>query len=579
METELWHIADRMPEGTSRIRCVFCADKRRPAHQRERTLTLTIRDGSALYTCHHCLASGKISLNHERRETVATKKWEKPMPAINARSITAAHVQYLEAERGISKATAEYGGLYSINHYIRDVGDVPCLAFPYPGATKLRATHVKGFAYQGSPSTMFLIDRVLEGHPLVITEGEIDALSMHEAGVPNAVSVPNGSPGTVPGTSKIDPRDDNKFKYVWNTADQYKLCKRVVIATDNDEPGLALAEELARRIGKYRCYRVSWPIGIKDANEALVKLGKEGLKDLVDAATPWPVAGLFETTHYENRVMELFTKGEGRGTSTGFEALDNHYTIVPGQFTIVTGIPGNGKSEFVDAVISSLAETQGWRFAICSFENPPSTHIVKLLEKRRRASFYGKTADGMKETDVRAGLNWVGEHFYWIEQSDGAASTIDDIIERAKVSVMRYGVRGVVIDPYNYIEKPRDVSETEFVSDLLTKIKNFAVGHDVHVWFVAHPTKLQRGADGRTPPPGGYEISGSAAWFAKADCGITVHRGVRDCETEVHVWKIRFKWVGSNGMVMLAYDKKTGRFTDGRRPEEDPTVTPWHIKD
>jgi twinkle protein len=159
-----------------------------------------------------------------------------------------------------------------------------------------------------------------------------------------------------------------------------------------------------------------------------------------------------------------------------------------------------------------------------------------------------------------------------MEQADGAVSTIDDIIERAKVAVMRYGVRGVVIDPYNYIDKPHNVPETEFVSETLTKIKQFAVGHDVHVWFIAHPTKLKRDETGGYPPPGGYEISGSAAWFAKADCGLTVHKGPHEYETEIHLWKVRFKWIGKTGMVMLAYDPVTGRYSDGRQPDTGPII-------
>lgn len=563
-QSSLWHLFDRLPQGTTRIRCPFCADNRRPAHRFEKTLSVTVEGMSALYNCHHCQEHGRSSLDHDRRETIDNRYREVALPKHNQRGLTEAHVEYLNS-RGISSQTATEAGVFSLDYYIRDVGQVTCLAFPYPTATKFRATHVKGFSCQGSPNNLFLADRVVSGTPLIITEGEIDALSFMEAGVPNAVSVPNGSPGAVAGTGKINPKDDNKFKYIWNSASLFSASKKIVIATDNDEPGEALAEELARRIGKYRCYRLSWPLGVKDANEALVRLGAEALRDLVESAQPWPVAGLYETSQYEAKVFELFTKGEGRGMSTGISALDPYYTVVPGQFTIVTGIPGNGKSEFVDHVITQMAEVHDWRIAICSFENPPSGHIVKLLEKHRGLPFYQNGSNRMKEADVRSGLSWVADHFYWMEQADGNASSVDDIIERAKVAVMRYGVRGVVIDPYNYIDKPRDMAETEFVSETLTKIKQFAVGHDVHVWFVAHPTKLRRDESGRTPAPGGYEISGSAAWFAKADCGVTVHKGSNDCETEIHVWKIRFKWVGKTGMVMLAYDRTNGRYSDGRQ--------------
>jgi len=571
MEHKLWHVADRLPVGTTRLRCPYCADSRRPANQSAKTLTVTIDGDFALYNCHHCNEGGKFSLRQEQRSYIQERHREVKLPAPASRVLTQAHVEYLSS-RGISLETAVKAGVYSVDNYIRDVGNVPCLAFPYPTATKFRATHVKGFSCQGSPVHYFLSERVVETEPLIICEGELDALSMMEAGIVNATSVPNGAPQTV-SNGKVSPKDDLKYRFVWGAERLYKSCKKIILATDNDEPGEALAEELARRIGKYRCYRVKFPHGLKDSNDVLVKLGPEALREIVEAAEPWPVAGLFETSHYEKRVMDLYLRGEGKGASTGLSALDGHYTVAPGQFTVVTGVPSSGKSEFIDHLMVSLASREGWSFAVCSFENPPDSHIVKLVEKRAAMPFYeaaeGDVKDGVARIgaeDMRRTVNWVGNHFYWIEQADGACSTIDDIIERCKVAIMRYGVRGVVIDPYNFIDKAPNMPETEFVSEILTKIRQLAVGHDVHVWFIAHPTKLKRDETGGYPAPGGYEISGSAAWFAKADCGLTVHRGKNSCETEIHLWKVRFKWIGKTGMVMLAYNPTTGLYTDGRQP-------------
>jgi twinkle protein len=568
---DVLYIAQRLPHGHSRVVCPLCSHERRAIHKRERTMSIAVHDGYALYNCHHCQQHGRVSLDQDERNVIKFKKRERVSMAA-AKAILPAHVEWLNG-RGINDEAISWAKLHSQDLYIRDVGETSCIAFPYGHATKFRAPHVKAFSCSGSPSTFFMQDQAVFEAPLTICEGEIDCLTLHSSGIPNAVSVPNGAPAKFT-NGKVSPKEDHGFRYVWSANKIFDRCKKIIIATDNDEPGDALAEELARRIGKYRCWRVKWPTDIKDANEALVKLGAEAVRDLVNSAEPWPVAGLYETNHYVTKVLDLYTRGEGKGESVGLAAVDSLYTIVPGQLTVVTGVPSAGKSEFVDHVMVSMAEALDWRFAICSFENPPSTHIVKLLEKYRRSPFYQGKAERMKEGDVRLGMSWVSDHFYWIEQADGAASNIDDIIDRAKVAVMRYGCRGIVIDPYNYIDKPRDMAETEYVSELLTKLKQFAVGHDVHVWFVAHPTKLKKDESGRIPPPGGYEISGSAAWFSKADCGLTVHRGTNDCETEIHLWKVRFKWVGKQGMVMLAYDPSTGRYTDGRssRLQETSTV-------
>jgi twinkle protein len=131
-----------------------------------------------------------------------------------------------------------------------------------------------------------------------------------------------------------------------------------------------------------------------------------------------------------------------------------------------------------------------------------------------------------------------------------------------KVAVMRHGVRGVVIDPYNYISKDNTTSETDWISDMLTKLRVFAQAHGIHIWFVAHPTKMMRRDDGTIPPPKGYDISGSASWFAKADIGLTVHRPNPSTSSisQIFIWKCRFSWVGSIGDCALSFDKVTTRY-------------------
>ena len=112
-------------------------------------------------------------------------------------------------------------------------------------------------------------------------------------------------------------------------------------------------------------------------------------------------------------------------------------------------------------------------------------------------------------------------------------------MERMKVAVMRHGIRGVVVDPYNYISKDNVTSETDWISDMLTTLRVFAQAHGIHIWFVAHPTKMMRRDDGTVPPPKGYDISGSASWFAKADIGLTVHRPNPSTSSmsQILIWK------------------------------------------
>ena len=204
-------------------------------------------------------------------------------------------------------------------------------------------------------------------------------------------------------------------------------------------------------------------------------------------------------------------------------------------------------------------------FAVCSFENPPAEHIAKLAEKRLGQPFWEGPTPRMSELDLRVAMQWLGEHFYFIRAGD-EAPTIDWILETARAAVMRHGVRGLVIDPYNEVEhkRPDKMSETEYVSQVLGKVKRFAQAHGVHIWFVAHPAKMQRDPKGKIPVPTLYDISGSANWANKADFGVVIHRdwAERSTKVEIHVKKVRFKSVGREGIVTLHYDRATGRYTE-----------------
>ena len=472
-------------------------------------------------------------------------------------------LHWLKEIRGIDNSFAIKAGLLSANKYMGGA-EGPAIGFPYlnkegtPYAIKWRSTGSKKFICQGAPQTFWGAETIKEGEDVVIVEGEIDALSVREAGL-ISVSVPNCAPMKV-SEGKVDPAEDVKFRFVWHSREALAKASKVIIATDNDSPGNALAEEIARRIGKAKCWRVVWPD--KDANDLLLKSGAGAVSEHIKSnMRPWPVAGLYDVIHYDGAVNELYSKGVGRGESTGFNCMDHLYTVVPGQVTIVTGVPSSGKSEFVDAIITNLAVERRWKFAICSFENPPSFHIAKLAEKFVGKPFHHGPTTRMSKEELGEATEFLNDHFSFIEQQDGLPSTIDSILERGVAAVQRLGIRGLVIDPFNYIDMKRDMSETQEVSDMLTKVRAFAKAHDVHVWFVAHPAKMLRVADGKIPIPKGYDISGSAAWFSKADVGLTVHR-VEGEPVEIHVWKCRFKWVGTQGTALLGYDVVTGRYSD-----------------
>ena len=171
------------------------------------------------------------------------------------------------------------------------------------------------------------------------------------------------------------------------------------------------------------------------------------------------------------------------------------------------------------------------------------------------------------QPDLRRALAWINERFFFI-RADDESPTIDWVLEKARAAVMRYGVNGLVLDPYNEFEhrRPRGVNETEYISDLLGKVKRFGAAHGVHCWFVAHPAKPER-MDDQNREPSLMAISGSAHWGNKADFGISVHRkwnsdGTRSNVSQVHVKKARFRHLGQPGVAELHFNAATGRYED-----------------
>jgi twinkle protein len=229
---------------------------------------------------------------------------------------------------------------------------------------------------------------------------------------------------------------------------------------------------------------------------------------------------------------------------------------------VVTGVPGSGKSEFIDQLMVNLANTYDWKFAVASFENPPPLHIAKLAEKIVGKPFFNGPNQRMDKEESEQVLEYINDHWMFLEQRSGEAATIDSILDRARSAILRKGIRGLVIDPYNYIANTTAAdNEHQSINDMLTRLVSFARSHEVHIWFIAHPSKMPTDQSGATAVPKGMNISGSASFFAKADLGITVHQNANK-EVEVHCWKVRFKWIGSTGKCTLDYDIPSGRYSE-----------------
>ncbi|KAK8468806.1 hypothetical protein PHAVU_006G124200 [Phaseolus vulgaris] len=157
---------------------------------------------------------------------------------------------------------------------------------------KYRALEKRFWLDKGTEKILYGIDDISQVSEIIIVEGEIDKLSFEEASFRNCVSVPVGAPVKVSSKDLPPIEKDTAFQYLWNCKEYLDKAVRIILATDNDPPGQALAEELARRLGRERCWRVVWPkkdefSSFKDANEVLQHIGADALKKIVENAEPY----------------------------------------------------------------------------------------------------------------------------------------------------------------------------------------------------------------------------------------------------------------------------------------------------
>lgn len=548
-EIRLWAQGKR---GHLRRTCPHCLPIRK--NKQSQCLSATIYHDRVVYKCHHCEIEGAVRLEEEFKPAIVKDKSE----------LNDDVAEFLKS-RGISRDTGITFGCIWMKAFFPDLRkETGAIAYNYAkdGYTtgyKLRSLEEKAHVCTKALKIPFGMDMLdmRENKTIIICEGELDCLSYYEAGVTNVVSVPNGAQSLS--------RDEKGF--MWELKSHIDQAERVIIAADNDEAGEKMADELSRRIGRYKCWKIEYPEACKDANDVLMKYSKAKLAEVITNAQPWPISGLYEADHYFDKMDELYEKGFEGKIKTGMENIDTIYSVGKGLLTVVTGIPGNGKSTFVDQLMLNLTRMYGYKLAVCSFENPPEIHISKLAEMLTGKTFFDRElGQKMSIGEKQAAQKWIKRYFYFLQQDDGSKSTVEDIIERVKTAVFRFGVNCVVIDPYNYIERPKSMeNETQFIDDMLTRFRLVAMAHDLHIWFVAHPTKMPMDADGKYQIPRGYSISGSSAWYSKPDFGLTVHRS--DDGVKIINWKTRYNWLGREGETIILYNETHNSYLCDMIPE------------
>ena len=544
--------------------CPLCSSERKPENRKQKCDSYDWERG--LGTCHHC--DSTFQLHSYQRKGSALKDYARPdaLNVADPKQLGSKVYEWFKS-RGISQKTLDELYVTEGKEFMPQTGKSEnTIQFNYIMGDELINVKYrdgrKNFKlYKGAEKIFYNINSIVGYDDCIITEGEMDVLALHEAGIKNAISVPNGAT-----------LNSNNLDYLDNCIDYFENKDKVILAVDNDEPGQALQQEFIRRLGAEVCYLVTFE-DCKDANEYLIKYGKEKLVKRIEGARPVPLENVTTLKDIEDEITDFVRNGFKRGYQVGLSNFDNIFSTYTGQFITVTGIPSSGKSDFVDQMVVGYNQNYGWKTAFASPENAPTyLHAHKLMRKVWQ--------DMPRKHDIGTSKwNQVAEHvndnFFFIDME---RYTLESVLRKGAELVKRKGIKCLVIDPFN---KVRDVDcKTEDVNrytmEYLTKIETFAKKYDVLVFIVAHPTKMYKDSNGKIEEPTMYNIKGGGEWYDASYHGILVHRDYENKTVKAKILKVKFQNLGENGAeAHFTWEPKSGCFIPHEIAIHEDEPMPW----
>lgn len=558
--------------GDRKTTCPKCSHLRKKPHEP----CLSVNGDKGTWNCHNCGWTGSLHEKGDFPSRQETKVYRRPAPESVTDDLSNDVIKWF-AGRGIGMTTLIKGRVYSTWHYLAGTGQQTlCMAFPYYRNGELLNVKYrdarKNMTQEKDPEPcLWNIDAAAGAKTICITEGEIDALSLIECGYTAAVSVDKGAPNAK------DANAAKKLECVSNCREILDAAENIILVTDKDEPGIRLEKEILALLGPQKCKRTTYPSDCKDINDVLVKYGPEGVMRVIDNAEPYPVPGIHRFSEFRAEIDRLYQNGISRGLSTGWRMLDKIYSIQPGTLNIITGLPSSGKGMFAHSLAINAVKNLDWHWAIFTPEMLPADRLFwDLAEKIMHKPFFGSSRMSLSEKD-RA-LEMADNAFRIITQDDLEDDmTLDKILLLFEVCVVRYGVKGVIIDPWNWIEYKLPLHEnyTNFTGKMLQKCINFARTHQVWFGILAHPRKPEKDKrTGKYPVMTLNDISGSQEFSNKADFGLSIYRDMTTNITQIHVVKSKNRFVAQmNCYCEFRFDWSNSTYTD-IDPEQEHRYSP-----
>ena len=554
----------KLEEGKKQGVCPLCSSDRKPKNTKAKCASYDWERG--LGTCHNCNTS--FQLHTYQRKGASEKVYVRPTGKVDLERPEFLSDKVIEwfKTRGISTQTLIDLAISEGPEYMPQTGKTEnVIKFNYFMGDQLinikyRDGRKNFKLYKGAEKVFYNINSIIGYEYCVIVEGEMDVLALHEAGIANAISVPNGAT-----------LNSNNLDYLDACIDYFEDKEKIILACDSDDAGLALQAELVRRLGSEVCFLASFE-DCKDANEYLQKYGKEKLSERISGARPVPLENVTTFRDIEDEVTDFVRNGFKPGFQIGLQNFDDIFSTYTGQFITVTGIPSSGKSDFVDQMVIGYNNNYGWKTAFASPENQPTyLHAHKLMRKHWQGMPTAADIDGDRWNQVADHCN---SNYFHIDME---RYTLDSVLRKGAELVKRKGIKCLVIDPFN---KVRDVGGSDDVNrytmEYLAKIEIFAKKYDVLVFIVAHPTKMYKTQDGKIEEPTMYNIKGGGEWYDASYHGILVHRDYEQKTVKAKVLKVKFQNLGENGAeAHFKWEPQSGCFIPHEQINLAGEKMPW----
>ncbi len=581
--------------GSEKVKCPQCTDGRK--NKNDKPLSVNITTGE--YNCHHCGWKGNVRTFERKRNT---KNYEKPPSDVLKNIQLKEKVVKWFSTRNVSRGTLDKFMIFSKEEWMPQTGQKEnCICFPYfrDGEmvnVKYRDARKNFKLFKDAELIFYNLNSVGDKKYCIITEGEIDCMSAYEAGYGHEpiasedgelaneqfskwsiVSVPNGAS-----------KGNQRLDYLDNCSDWFMGLHEIVVATDNDDAGIALRDELIRRLGVERCKIISYPLEevvpisgckrrCKDLNEVLQYLGKEVVINCIENAEFIPVDGVYYLDDIFQSMLQNFQNGIVLAPSTRFGEMDSYFRWKKGDINLVTGYGNHGKTFFALQLKLTKSIYDGWKWAVFSPESFPANDFYDDMVEM----YVGKWLKDMTKDEYVDACVFIDKHFFYVYPED--SHDIHSINEKFRHLVLKKGVDGVMIDPFNqldHLQRPYQ-REDQYLSEILKDIKRFALLNNVCYTIVAHPKNPTYLQDKSLPIVDMYDIAGGAMWGNKADNILSYYRpnfhiNKNSPEVDVYVQKIKRKRTGGQlGHFSLTLNWSRKRYTNssGQMP-----CDPWRAK-